>query len=106
MTDAYRLRTLHFKFTEEFRTLQEIEARLTHTVATESPRHTSIPRIREERGVQALVVAHVANEFMRTHGNAWVADHNAIIIGQGTFNFAQEKARRRPPASEKPDAPL
>ena len=47
-----------------------------------------------------------ANEFMRTHGNAWVADHNATIIGQGTFNFAKEKAKRRPPASENPDAPL
>ena len=86
MTDAYRLRTLHFKFTEEFRTLQEIEARLTHTVATESPRHTSIPRIREERGVQALVVAHVANEFMRTWDRAESDKHTQTERGDSNDN--------------------
>ena len=57
----------------------------------------NIPGCRWESDGTWLFPLDWAKKFMADHGNAWVADHNASVIGQGTLNFAEAKRKRGAP---------
>lgn len=50
----------------------------------------------------ALFPIDFAREFMRTTGNGWVRQHNAVQTGQGVIKFPAR--RRRRPISDQPSA--